>query len=121
MSHIGKESRIVELIQIRTKLSKEDIYDVLWHLPEVFAEILMEESPNEKCDIHLGVINVHWQDCRKGKQETVFTATGRFKKRMAELKLEGKTPLARELYSYLKPNIKDKIIKRLSKNSQPLP
>lgn len=115
MSHIGKESRIVELIRAKTKLSKEDIYDVLWVLPEVFAEYLMEISPPEKTILHLGVANIYWQDHRSGKPETVLLPTGRFKKRMAELKFQAKTPLAKELFSILKPDVKEKMVKHLVK------
>lgn len=111
---IGKESRIVDLIRAKTKLSKEDIYDVLWVLPEVLAELFMELSPKEKASVHLGILNAYWQDSRTGKPGIVFKPTERFKSKLTQLKFEGKTPLAKELYSHLPDNIKQKVIKRLS-------
>lgn len=115
MSHIGKESRIIELIQAKTKMSKDDIYDVLWVLPEVFAEFLMEKSPEEKCSIHMGVVNVYWQTAAAKSPEVVFLPTDRFKRTLSTLKYKRETALAKQLYDNLPHNLKTKLNNSQSK------
>jgi len=118
MPKIGKKGTIVELIHSKTKINKDEIYDILRVLSDSLAEVIMEKNLGEKQVLHLGFINVYWQSALGKKPEIVIQPTERFKDRFAELKYERKTPLAQLLYDQLPPHLKDKMEKNRAKKQQ---
>ena len=69
MSHIGKESRIIELIQAKTKMSKEDINKkIIANKKELFDLRMKQSTGNLEKPHKITTDRTHtWNKWRKNK------------------------------------------------------
>lgn len=114
--NFGEGSNIIQRIQDKTKVKKDEIYDVLACLPEVMAEIIMQEGNETNKNIHFGFMNATWQNTHRHKPEVSFYPSKRFKTRFSELKIQQQTPLAKILFANVFPHLKEKMNKKRLKN-----
>ena len=110
MARISKNRTIVKLIQDKTKVSRQDIVDVLLALSEALPEAFIIENPTQNEVVMFPFLNIKWRITKWGPGISIKPSAS-FTNTIKKLKVEGKHPLAIKLFDLMHPVGQQKITK----------
>lgn len=102
MPTIGQNNFLVRLIHEKTKVSKQEIIDILKVMPECMAEAFIQANLPAKRKLYIGGIGISWSTKQFGPAVGA-TTTKRFKQHLTKLKLEAKYPMAAHFLQKMRP------------------
>lgn len=112
MPKLGKKTFLVSLICAKTKISAEDVVDVIAALPACMAEAFIHSNPPESKGVDLGAVSAQWKAGSGWGAYISLKPTKSFKIHFTKLRYEGKYPLAIKLYSMMNKKSKERVIKK---------
>ena len=118
MPAIGKNALLVDLLYKKTKVKKEDIVDIFRALPECMAEAFIQSNLEDGKPIDLGGVSIRWKRGGMWGTYLVSRMTENFKDHLTRLKIEGKHPLAIQLFNLMHPKNKESALRRHNNSSR---
>lgn len=92
-----KSGRLVQLINQKTKIKKDEISDILAILPDVIAELFFESNPEEKEHVFFPMFSIMWQKSYRNGSMTKTKKSQPLVQAILRQKKLQKTPLAIKL------------------------
>lgn len=109
---IGNKGFLVRLIKAKTKISTEDIQEILHILPECMAEAFIQANPKEKELVDLGPVSGFWRPATRWGPSVQLKAKKAFGEALTRLRYEKNYPLASQLYEMMHPKTKERVSER---------